>query len=343
MAFRVSLQPSGHEFQIERDESVLDAALREGVGIAYGCRNGTCNSCRAKIIDGEISYEAGLPKALTQAQADAGWVLLCQAKPQTDLVVEAHEFSAAADLDIRTLPCRVVSKTQIAHDVMVLELTLPEGERLQFLPGQYVDILMRDGRRRSFSIANAPRSDATLSLHIRHVIGGEFSSHVFQHLKERALVRIRGPLGGFFLREQSARTLVFLAGGTGFAPIKSILESVLKEDSSRAMHLYWGVRAKRDLYLDSLAREWQSQYANFHYIPVLSEPDIGDDWTARTGFVHQAVLDDFADMSECEVYSSGPPVMIDAAWRTFAERGLLDEHHHSDAFEFAYETGADTI
>ena len=343
MSFRVSLRPSGHELEVERDESVLDAALREGIGIPYGCRNGTCNSCRAKILEGEISYGSGLPKALTQTQADAGWALLCQATPLTDLVVEAQEFSSAAEFTIRSLPCRVKSKIQIAHDVMVLELQLPEGERLQFLAGQYVDILLRDGRRRSFSLANAARGDGSLSLHVRHVPDGEFSSHVFSHLKERALIRVRGPLGGFFLREASPRTLIFLAGGTGFAPIKSIIESALESKVSQPMYLYWGVRAKRDLYMHEMAEAWDSSNPNLTYVPVLSDPQTEDGWTARTGFVHQAVLDDFNDLTDCEVYSSGPPIMVDTAWQTFADRGLLAEHHFSDAFEFAYETGADTI
>jgi len=343
MSFRVSLRPSGHELEVERDESVLDAALREGIGIAYGCRNGSCNSCRARLLEGDVSYGSKLPNALTQAQADAGWTLLCQATPQTDLVIEAHEFSSATDATIRTLPCRVKSKTQTAHDVMILELALPEGERLAFVAGQYIDILLRNGRRRSFSLANAARNDGILSLHIRQVPDGEFSSYVFNHLKERALIRIRGPLGGFFLREPSLRTLIFLAGGTGFAPIKSIIESALQADSPQPIRLYWGVRAKRDLYMHELAQSWASSHPNLTYVPVLSEPQEGDDWTGRTGFVHQAVADDFSDMTDCEVYSSGPPVMVDAAWQTFADHGLLGEHHFSDAFEFAYETGADTI
>jgi len=342
MSFTVSLQPSGREFVVERDESILDAALREGLRVPYGCRNGTCHSCRGKIIEGEVNYRGGPPKALTETMQANGFALLCQAVPHTDLVIEAEEFSTGADNVIRTLPCRVMSKTLLAHDVMALGLRLPEGERLQYLPGQYIDILMRDGRRRSFSIANAPRADDSLSLHIRQVPDGEFSSYVFNHLKERALIRIRGPLGGFFVRETSERELVFVAGGTGFAPINSILESMLEGTGERQVHLYWGVRDRRDLYLHERAQGWQQHYTNFHYTPVLSEPtDTG--WTGRTGFVHQAVLDDFENLSDVDVYSSGPPVMIDAAWETFGERGLPADQHFSDAFEFAYETGADTL
>ena len=343
MSFTVTLTPSGRSFQVGVGESVLDAALREGVALPYGCRNGTCSSCRGKVLGGDFSYRDGIPKALREEEAESGWGLLCQAIPTSDLEVEIDEISAAAGIDIRTLPCRVVEKTIAAHDVVVLQLKLPEGERLQYLPGQYVDVLMRDGRRRSFSLANPPSPDDLLSLHIRHVPDGAFSSYVFAHLKERALLRIRGPLGGFFLREDSSRPLIFLAGGTGFAPIKSIIEATLARPESREICLYWGVRSKRDLYLHELASSWEESYQTLRYVPVLSEPLPDDDWNGRTGFVHQAVLDDFPDLSAYQVYSSGPPVMIDAAWETFAERGLEPDHHFSDVFEFAYETGADTI
>ena len=343
MSFSVTLAPSGRSFQVEKDESVLDAALREGVALPYGCRNGTCSSCRGKVVSGNISYPDGLPKALHPDEADNGWGLLCQAIPTTDLKVEIAEISAVAGIDVRTLPCRVVEKTLAAHDVVVLSLKLPEGERLQYLPGQYVDVLLRDGRRRSFSLANPPQPDDLLSLHIRHVPYGTFSGYVFDHLKEKALLRIRGPLGGFFLREASERPLIFLAGGTGFAPVKSIIEATLERFGEREINLYWGVRSKRDLYMHGLASGWAVNHENLHYVPVLSEPAPEDNWSQRTGFVHQAVLDDFPDLSTYEVYSSGPPVMINAAWESFATHGLQPEHHYSDAFEFAYETGADTI
>ena len=343
MSFTVTLAPSGRSFQVEMHESVLDAALRDGIALPYGCRNGTCSACRAKIVNGEIVYRDDGPKALRVEEAEKGWGLLCQAIPTTNLDVEIDEISAAAGANIRTVPCRVVEKVIVAYDVVVLRLKLPEAERLQYLPGQYVDVLMRDGRRRSFSLANAPGADDLLSLHIRHVPNGAYSSYVFEHLKEKALLRIRGPLGGFFLREDSTRALIFLAGGTGFAPIKSIIEAALARNDERPINLYWGVRSKRDLYMHELASGWADSHENFRYIPVLSEPRPEDDWQGRSGFVHQAVLDDFTDLSAYEVYSSGPPVMIDAAWESFPGRGLEPEHHFSDAFEFAYETGADTI
>ncbi len=342
MTCTVCLQPSGRRFGVEKDESVLDAALREGVALPYGCRNGTCGSCRGRIVDGEVEYPDPWPRALSAKEANDRWCLLCQAAPRTDLTLRIEEIAAAADIPVRTLPCRVVSKEQAAHDVVVLQLKLPEGERLQYLPGQYIDIVLRDGRRRSFSLASSPQTSDLLSLHIRQVPGGEFSSYVFNHLRERALLRIRGPLGGFFLREESTRPVILLAGGTGFAPIKSIVEAALRRGSAREMHLYWGVRARRDLYMHALATGWTAAHPGLNYVPVLSEPAGADQWSGRTGFVHQAVLDDFEDLSAFDVYSSGPPVMVDAAWESFEARGLAPEHHYSDAFEFAYETGADS-
>ena len=343
MSSTITLVPSGHTFNVEKDESVLDAALREGIALPYGCRNGTCLSCRGKVLSGEFDYRGEMPKSLLAQPPGDGWDLLCQAVPKGNLTVEIDAISLGSGIEIRTLPCRVIEKKLAAHDVIVLTLKLPEGEMLQYLPGQYVDIRMRDGRRRSFSVANPPQPDDLLTLHIRHLPDGAFSSYVFNHLKEKALLRIRGPLGGFFLRDDPERGLIFLAGGTGFAPVKSIIQAALKHLDQREMHLYWGVRAKRDLYMHELALDWAHSHSNFHYVPVLSEPRPEDHWQQRVGFVHEAVLDDFPDLSRYQVYSSGPPVMIDAAWATFAAQGLEPAHHFSDAFEFAYETGADTI
>ncbi len=343
VSYSVKLVPSGHEYGVGADESVLDAALSNGLSLPYGCRTGTCGTCRGRLIEGEVDYPEGWPRALSETEAQERWALLCRAVPRTDLLVKVPEIVVGSDLPVRTLPCRVIEREQPAHDVIILHLKLPEGEVLQYLPGQYLDVLMRDGRRRSFSIANAPRPDDRLTLHIRHVPGGEFSGYVFEHLKTRALLRVRGPLGGFFLRERSERALVFVAGGTGLAPIKAILEDAFQRGDARPMHLYWGVRAQRDLYLHDLVTAWTREHSNLTYIPVLSEPADDDRWTGRTGLVHQAVLEDISDLGPYEVYSSGPPVMVDAAWETFPSHGLDPEHHFSDTFEFAYVTGADTV
>ncbi|MDX1432485.1 MAG: CDP-6-deoxy-delta-3,4-glucoseen reductase [Gammaproteobacteria bacterium] len=341
MSFRVHIEPSGNEFEVSPEESVLEAALRQGVVLPYGCRNGACRSCKARVLAGEIHYPGGPPKGLTPADIARGDALLCSAHAVTDLTIAAEELGSGRDLQARTLPCRVAAKRQLAHDVVGLELVLPAAERLQYLPGQYVDIVLRDGRRRAFSIANAPRPDDRLELHVRVVPGGSFSEHVAHHLKERALLRIHGPLGAFYLRRDASRPAILMAGGTGFAPVKAMIEGALTEGSGPDLHLYWGVRARRDLYMDELARGWAREHTRLTYVPVLSEPAPGDGWAGRTGFVHERVLEDFPDLGGFAVYMSGPPVMVRAGSEAFTARGLEPEHCYSDSFDYAYETGHD--
>lgn len=338
MSFTVTIQPSGHRFQNEDDESVLDAALRQGFALPYGCRNGACGSCKGRVLSGQVSYPQR-PRALTEADEAEGYAIFCQAVPRSDLEIEVREIGAAKDIVVKTLPCRVASLRRLAHDVMELKLKLPATERLQFLAGQYIDILLRDGRRRSFSLANPPHHDEFLELHIRRVPGGYFTEHVFGEMKEKALLRLEGPLGSFFLREDSQRPVILVAGGTGFAPIKAILEHAFEIGDARPMHLYWGVRAKRDLYLDELVRGWLERHPSLRYTPVLSEPREEDAWTGRTGFVHEAVLADYADLSGYDVYMAGPPAMVEAGREAFVQRrGLPEAQLYYDSFEF----GADT-
>jgi CDP-4-dehydro-6-deoxyglucose reductase, E3 len=341
LSHHVHIEPSDHELEVDPGESILDAALRQGLALPYGCRNGACRSCKGRILQGKVAYPNGRPKSLTPLDEAQGFALLCMAHAETDLRIAVEEIDSDQKIVVRTLPCRVVAKRQLAHDVIGLELMLPASERLQFLPGQYVDVLLRDGRRRAFSLANAPREDDHLELQIRHVPGGTFSEHVFHHLKERALLRLRGPLGAFYLRKKDPRAVILMAGGTGFAPIKGIVEGALADDFPGAMHLYWGVRARRDLYMHELASAWAAEHARLHYTPVLSEPRPEDQWQGRTGFVHQAVIEDFADLSPFAVYASGPPVMITAGRESFIAHGLDPDHFHSDSFDYAYETGHD--
>lgn len=339
MSFTVTIQPSGHCFQNEDDESVLDAALRQGFALPYGCRNGACGSCKGKLLSGEVAYGDPRPRALTEADEAGGYAIFCQAMPLTDLEIEVREIGAAKDIVVKTLPCRVAGMRRLSHDVIELKLKLPATERLQFLAGQYIDILLRDGRRRSFSLANPPHHDEFLELHIRHVPGGQFTEHVFGDMKEKALLRLEGPLGSFFLREDSERPVILVAGGTGFAPIKGILEHAFEIGDTRPMHLYWGARARRDLYLDALPRQWAEAQPTFTYTPVLSEPLAEDAWSGRTGFVHEAVLTDYTELSGYDVYMAGPPPMVEAARETFIHRrGLPEEQLYYDSFEF----GADT-
>ncbi|MDZ7621627.1 MAG: CDP-6-deoxy-delta-3,4-glucoseen reductase [Candidatus Competibacteraceae bacterium] len=336
MPYHVTLQPTGHEFLVAEHESVLDAALREkGSVLPYGCRNGTCGSCMGTIQSGEIVYPDGRPPALSEREEAEGKALLCQARPRSDLVIEAREVQGGQDLPVKILPCRVERRELLAPDVMRLYLKPPSAERLQFLAGQYVDILLADGRRRGFSLANAPHADEALELHVRHVPGGFFTDYVFKKMKDKALLRFQGPLGTFFLREESLRPIILLGGGTGFAPLKGMLEHAFHIGLDRSLHLYWGVRAKVDLYLHELPRQWEKERPNFRYTPVLSEPRPEDDWTGRTGWVHEAVAADYPDLSGYEVYMSGPPPMIDAAKPAFAARGLPEDQLFYDSFEFS--------
>jgi CDP-4-dehydro-6-deoxyglucose reductase len=313
--------------------------LRHGFALPYGCRNGACGSCKGRLLSGEVDHGSTRPSALTEQDEAQGYALFCQAVPLTDLSIEVREIGAAKDIVVKTLPCRVMEKRLLAEDVAELKLKLPASERLQFLAGQYIDVLLKDGRRRSFSLANPPHHDEFLELHVRHVPGGYFTDHVFHDMKEKALLRIEGPLGSFFLREESDRPIILVGGGTGFAPLKGILEHAFEIGIDRPMHLYWGARAKADLYLDALPRAWAEQHSGFQYTPVLSDPATGDDWPGRIGFVHEAVAADHPDLSGYEVYMSGPPPMIDSAKRAFAERGLPEEQLFYDSFEY----GSDTL
>lgn len=331
MTFKVQLEPSGRSFSVQEGETVLAAALRENIGLPYGCRSGCCGACAAKLRDGEVSYPDGQPPALECQSADV--CLPCMAVPAGDLTLEVRETEALAEIEVRTLPCRVVKIEQLAHDVIQLFLKLPEGQRLQFRAGQYLEFLLSDGRRRAFSIANAPHDDELIELHIRHVDGGKFTDWVFNKLKERSILRIQAPLGSFVLDESSDRPMLFLAGGTGFAPIKGQIEHAIHRGLDRPVVLYWGVRATRDLYMPELPERWAGELRDFRFVPVLSEPDAG--WSGRTGWVHEAVLADHADLSGFDIYMAGPPVMIFAARDAFRAAGAKDEHMFSDAFEYA--------
>lgn len=353
MEYDIELVPGGETFCIESGETILDGALRNSIILPYGCRNGACGSCKGKVLDGRFNYPGDNlgdnlgdhpdehSRGLTEREIAAGWALLCQARPKSALRIQVEPINRQGGVQVRTLPVRVLAKEPLAHDVMGLSLQLPPTERLQYLAGQYIDILMRDGRRRAFSLANAPHDDSALRLHIRHVPSGSFSGHVFGELKERALLRINGPLGAFYLRDDTDRPAIFVAGGTGFAPINAMIENAIHENTARDLHVYWGVRSKRDLYLHDVAQSWSKQNARIRYIPVLSEPEADDSWTGRTGFVHRAVLEDFADLSDYDIYASGPPVMVNAIREEFPNVGAAIERIFSDAFDYAYETGHD--
>jgi len=328
----VTIQPSGQQFQVEDGEAVLAAALRQGLVLPYGCKNGACGTCKGKIVSGTVDFGVYQPKALPDEDKARGKALFCQAKPLSDLVIEARTIGAAKGIEVKMLPCRVHKLERLADDVMVLHLKLPANEKLVFLAGQFIEFLLKDGSRRSFSMANAPHDAELLQLHVRHVAGGQFTDHVFGKMKERDILRFEGPLGTFFLREDSAKPLVFVASGTGFAPIKSIIEAAVNKGLTRPMTLYWGARRPKDLYMNALAESWAAR-GLLKYVPVVSEALPEDGWNGRSGFVHRAVMADFPDLSAHQVYACGVPVMVDAARRDFTSACRLPEDEfYADSF-----------
>ena len=336
MPFQVTIQPSLHAYQADEDKSILESALDAGFTLPYGCRNGACGTCKGRLLSGEIDYGKYQDSALSEEDRREGLALFCCAKPRSDVSIECREVGAVRDIPIRTLPCRVQKMEHPAADVMILHLKLPTNERLQFLAGQYIEFLLKDGKRRAFSLASAPHDDELLQLHIRLTPGGQFTEHVFHGMKEREILRFEGPHGRFFLREEGEKPMVFVAGGTGFAPIKGIIEHALHIHSPRPMTLYWGARRPPGLYMDELARTWQHSHAQFRYVPVVSEALPEDGWQGRTGLVHEAVMADFPDLSGHQVYVCGAPAMVDAAKREFVGACRLPaEEFFSDSFTFA--------
>jgi len=335
MSYSVKIKPSGHQFMIDEGETVLDAGLRHGVSLPYGCRDGACGACLGKLKSGQVSYPDGPPIALGEEDEAQGMAIFCQAHAQSDLVIESDEVESSGDIEIKTLPCRISELKRLNHDVMLVMLKLPEAERMQFLAGQYIDFLLDDGRKRAFSLANAPHEDKDLELHIRHVDNGRFTGQVFESLKVKDIMRIEGPYGQFFLREDSDRPIIFMAGGTGFAPIKGIIEHALAAEISQPIHIYWGARKLEDLYMHELAQQWADEHTQIEYHPVLSEVADDDGWSGQRGHVHEAILADFSDLSGYEIYASGPPAMVYAGRDAFVTQGMELAHYYSDAFEFS--------
>jgi CDP-4-dehydro-6-deoxyglucose reductase len=335
MSFKIHVPATGHAFSANENETILEAALRQGVGLPYGCRNGACGKCSGEVLSGKTHYDTTALRAEAKKEYEAGKTLFCQACATTDLEIKVREITKSTDIEIKTLPCRVEKMQLLTHDVMMLKLKLPETERLQFMAGQYIEFLLKDGKRRAFSIANAPHDDKYIELHIRHVPDGHFGDYVFDGLKEKTLMRIEGPLGSYFLREDSDRPIILMGGGTGFAPLKAMLEHVFHTGSKKAIHLFCGARAKRDLYMDAMVQSWLEQYDNLRYTAVLSNPQAEDNWQGETGYVHESVINKYPDLSGHDVYLSGPPPMVKAGMDLFYESGLPESQIYSDSFEYS--------
>ncbi|AVP99564.1 NAD(P)H-flavin reductase [Ahniella affigens] len=336
MPYQIRIEPSGHQFQCDADTHLLDAARAQGFALPYSCRSGVCGSCQARLVSGQVRY-ASAPPALRDGDTQA--ILLCQAFAKTDLVISAREVPSVADMPRRITAVKVIDKQQLASDVMLLRLQPPRGQALRSLAGQYLEIMLPEGKRRAFSIANAPEyelDDHAIELHVRRVAGGGFTERVFTELPIGSVLRIEAPLGTFVPREDSDRPMLFMAGGTGFAPIKAIIEHFLALGSKRPMRFFWGARTLADLYLDALPKRWASENPHFSYVPVLSEPDLSDQ-PIVSGPVHEAVLAHCPDLAQHDLYMSGPPGMIDVARHAFSARGLPEDRMYYDSFEYAPE------
>ncbi len=336
MSFTITIEPSQRQFTVGRDEAILPAAIRQGVGLPYGCRDGACGSCKSRLVSGRVIHGAHQAKALSDAEEAAGLILTCCAAPQTDCVVEARSVPGAGEFPILKMPTRVLAMDKLAPDVMRLRLQLPANQNFQYRAGQYVEFLLRDGARRSYSMANAPHAvgePPAIELHLRHMPGGRFTDTVFTTLKEKDILRMEGPYGSFFLREESPKPMVMVASGTGFAPIKAVLQQMQAKGITRPTVVYWGGRRPHDLYEHAWCEQLTQTHPHCRYVPVVSDALPGDDWRGRVGFVHQAVMQDFADLSAHQVYACGAPIVVDSARRDFTSRcGLPADEFFADSF-----------
>jgi CDP-4-dehydro-6-deoxyglucose reductase len=340
--FSITVEPSGRNFGAHNDETILAAAIRQGIGLPYGCKDGACGSCKCKKLSGEVEIGTHQSKALSAEEQLNGYVLTCCSVAKSDVVLESRQVTEAGAFPVRKMPVRVQALTRLSHDVMGIRLQMPAGEPLQFHAGQYIEFLLQGGVRRSYSMGNAPHTLAQpgtgVELHVRHMPGGRFTDHVFGAMKEKDILRIEGPYGSFFLREDSDKPIVMLASGTGFAPVKALIEHMEHKRITRPVALYWGGRRPEDLYMDDWVRERMAAMPNLRYVPVVSNAVPEDNWTGRTGFVHLAVLEDFPDLSGHQVYACGAPIVVDSARKDYVARAALPE---DEFFADAFTTEAD--
>jgi CDP-4-dehydro-6-deoxyglucose reductase len=336
MTFTVTLHPAERAFDVARDETILSAAIRAGVGMPYGCRDGACGSCRSRLRSGRVIHGAHQPKALSDEEEAAGFILTCCATPQTDCVVEARVVAGAGEYPIVKLPGRVLSLDKPRPDVAIVRIQLPASQPFRYRAGQYVEFILRDGARRSYSMAGAPHAlgdPPAIELHLRRMPGGKFTEHVFGAMKEKDILRMEGPFGSFFLREASDKPIVLLASGTGLAPIKALVEQLHHLGSIRPVRLYWGARRPADFYLPDWPQAARALLPQLEAVQVVSDASPEDGWSGRAGFVHAAVMADLPDLSGHQVYACGAPAMVEAAQRDFVARcGLPEDEFFADSF-----------
>jgi CDP-4-dehydro-6-deoxyglucose reductase len=332
--YTVRIEPHGRTIRVAPDRPVLEGALAAGLNLPHSCKSGHCGSCRALLRSGSTRYPNGTPAGLSAEEAERGNILLCQARAQSDLVVEARLIANVAEVDIKTLPCRIARLTPLAPDVMQVFLRLPAVEKLRFHPGQYLDVLLEGGKRRSFSIASPPHDSELLELHVRRVAGGGFTERIFGAAPVGSLLRIEGPMGQFVYRPTTVPALM-IAGGTGFAPLKSMLRHILEGGIHREIYLYWGARRPHDVYEEKLVLDWTRQYPHLHFTAVLSEATETKATHHRLGWVHEAVLADHASLDAFDVYAAGPPALVEAIRASFPHRGVREDSLFFDSFDYA--------
>ncbi len=335
--FRITVQPSARTFTANPGETILAAGIRSGIGLPYGCKDGACGSCKCRKIEGTVVHGPHQSKALSAEEEASGLVLTCCAVAHSDVLLESRQVTSEDALPLRKMPARVRAMRRLSVDVMLLELQLPVNDAFAYRAGQSVEVILRDGARRSYSIANAPQTQVAgataLELHIRHMPGGQFTDAVFGSMKERDILRLEGPYGSFFLRGDSNKPVVLLASGTGFAPIKALIEHMQCSGIQRPATLYWGGRRPADLYLHAWLQDKLQEMPHLRYVPVISDALPEDGWRGRTGFVHQAVLQDFLDLSAHQVYACGAPIVVDSARAAYTKQAGLPAHEFfADAF-----------
>ena len=332
-AFHITIEPSGREFDVAAGETILAAGIAQGINLPYGCKDGACGSCKCKKLSGSVSHGAHQSKALSEAEEAQGFVLTCCASPMSDLVLESRQVTLEGAFAIKKMPVRVKLLEKKSHDVFRLLLQMPANEVFAYHAGQYIEFLLQGGARRSYSMASAPHLIGEgLELHIRHMPGGKFTDHVFATMKERDILRIEGPFGSFYLREDSAKPILLLASGTGFAPVKAIIEHLQFKGIKRPVTLYWGGRRPADLYMDAWVKTKLAEMPELRYVPVVSATLPEDNWHGRTGFVHRAVLQDLPDLSGYQVYACGAPIVVDSARADYLAAGLPEDEFYADAF-----------
>jgi CDP-4-dehydro-6-deoxyglucose reductase len=338
-SYSVRLEPSGRMLAVPAGSTVLDAAVQGGVSIPHTCRSGLCRTCKGTLVSGRLhgplaqAEDTGVGSGAEAAPGDV--LLLCRAVPHSDCVLEVPGATELKFLPER-FPAKMAGVDRPAPGVAVLRLRLPMNRKLNFLAGQYLDVLLEGGARRSYSIASTPQVGGItdIELHIRHYPGGRFSDRLFADKPATGMLQIEAPLGAFFLRDEDSGPVILLATGTGFAPIQSMVQEAIRSGRAarHGLHVYWGARELADLYRLERAAAWPAEAEGVRFTPVLSGPAPAD-WTGRRGYVQQAVLQDFPSLADAQVYACGSEAMVESARRELvAQRGLPEERFFADAF-----------